>query len=145
MGDAGMAGFGGTQSGGGGGLGGGGGGSGGGDSGAGEESGDNSQIGGISKYEATGGSGGTGGFASAGDKRRVNDTGQMNFNQLLEKFLGKQEKDPTGAPQGTGFGAAGARAPSSIEDDGSILGPNSNLFARVTNSMLANFKKGNLK
>lgn len=142
-----LAGSGGGGSGGGGGGGGlSGGGSEGGEESPAEDGGGQNLSGGVSKFEGTGGGGPT--FASTGgsDKRRVNDTGEMNLNSLLEKFMPKKDEDkPQGGLLDFGGGKNGERGLASQQDDGSILGPNSNLFARVSNTMVTNFKKGNLR
>ncbi len=138
-------------------VGGGGSGGGGGGGGSGGGSGNSSENtnptapslqGGVSKFDSTGGGGG--GFASTGNgnSNRVNSTGSMNFNEMLAKFLpkqgGEEEKDPKA--KGILFdGPQGARGLASEPMDPSILGPNSNLFKRVSGAMLSHLKRGNLR
>jgi hypothetical protein len=117
-----------------------------GDSGSNSDEEDKNQTGGITGYSSAEKGTAAGGFASTsgGGNRNGGSETDMNFNKLLEKFLPGQEdgaaKDPATLAQ-----MQGHRGPASIEDDGSILGPNANLFTRVSNMMMAKFKKGSLK
>lgn len=103
--------------------------------------------GGVNKFDSAGGGGG---YASTGggNSNRINSTGSMNFNEMLAKFLpkqgGEEEKDPKA--KGILFdGPQGARGLASEPMDASILGPNSNLFKRVSSTMLSKLKQGSLR
>lgn len=117
-----------------------------GDSGSPSDEEDKNQTGGITGYSSAEKGTAAGGFASTsgGGNRNGGSETDMNFNKLLEKFLPGQEE---GAAKDSATLAQmqGHRGPASIEDDGSILGPNANLFTRVSNMMMAKFKKGSLK
>lgn len=132
---------------GGGGSGGGGLGGGGPSADGGGESGSESLATGAVKFDPAGGGNAGVGFAGgAGAARRNGDTG-MDLNGLLAQFLPKKEETgraPAGSILDYGDGKKKTIGPGD-QDDGSILGPNSNLFMRVSNTMMTKFKKGSLQ
>lgn len=134
-----------TSGGGGGGLGGFGGGGGGGDNGGGGDPGWAEQLTDKTKFEGTG-SGGN--FMAAGNRggSRNQDTG-MDINGLLARFMPqKEDRMPSSIIDGYGNNGTieGTEGPGNV-DDGSILGKNSNLFQRVSDTTMAQYKRGNLK
>jgi hypothetical protein len=135
----------GTTSGGGGGLGSAGGGGGGGADSAGDKAGGDGVGGPPTKFDSAGAGGG--GFAAGpgGGGKRSQDTG-MDLSGLLSQFMPKKEEDrkPSSILDFSGKGKDGNAGPGNV-DDGSILGPNSNLFMRVTTTTQTYYKKGHLR
>ena len=131
-----------------GGGGGGGGGAGSGSDGAGgagggDAKGETAAKGGPTRMETIGG----GGFSTGGGARKNQGTG-MDINGLLAQFLPKKGEEKGGAgksildfQKGGGRGPAGAGG----DDDGSILGPNSNLFLRVSSTTQMYYRRGAIR
>lgn len=102
--------------------------------------------GGSGKFE--GNSGGMAFGAGGAAKRAEGGTG-MDLNGLLAQFLPK--KDEEEGARGPGileYGANGnARTPAGDDQSnvGGVLGPNANLFSRISTTTMDYYKKGNLK
>lgn len=91
--------------------------------------------------------GGGAGYANAGSRGSAKNETGMDLNSLLAQFLPKKEEKAEGGPSSIAdFGSGRGRGPASAEqDDGSILGPNSNLFLRVSNTALGKYRRGDLR
>jgi hypothetical protein len=94
------------------------------------------------------------GFMSAGssDKnKRLDNTGDMSMMQaLLEKLMPKEEEQKEHQEKSAILafdkqGSLGRSLASEVQDDGSILGPNSNLFLRISTAMQTKRAQGFLK
>ena len=101
--------------------------------------------GGSGKFEGSGGVAFGGG--GAGSKKNDDGTG-MDINGLLAQFLPKKDEEGANGPSILEYGA-NSNGRSLAGDDqnnsGGVLGPNANLFSRISTTTMDYYKKGNLK
>lgn len=134
----------GSSSGGGGGVSGGGGGGGAAGDG-GDRPGGDQAVGDRTKFDSAGAGGAGFAAAGAGGNKRANDTG-MDFGGLLSQFMPKQgAEDRKPASDIVNFGSAGTKSGGQSDTEQGILGPNSNLFARVTRTTVVEYTKGSIR
>ncbi|MBI3557872.1 MAG: hypothetical protein HY074_16545, partial [Deltaproteobacteria bacterium] len=142
----GMAGVGSSSGGGGQASGGGGSGGGGGDSGGGDAKAGDETVGGKTKFE--GAAAGAGGFAGPGSNGvRDKNTGMNGLEGLLAGLQpgAKDDRKPASDIVEFGKDKAAAKAQAQSDEEQGIMGPNSNLFKRVSNTTVSYYKVGKLK